>query len=271
MSNLIKRTIFGSLFITLVITSLLFARPYYFQAVFLFFSVFSVREFHHITHSDKWLTCFGVTLAWLLFCALSLTTLTSYYKASLYLMVLYGVVLIAALVAELFKKSEQPIANWGTLLSGQVMVALPFALCNVLFARSAMLLLSLFVIIWMNDTAAYCVGSLLGKHKMFPRVSPGKSWEGAAGGMLFALLIGYLFLADPLHFTALTFPWWQALLISLTVVVFGTLGDLVESLTKRTLGIKDSGNVIPGHGGLLDRFDSTLLAVPAVVLLLWLL
>ena len=103
---------------------------------------------------------------------------------------------------------------------------------------------------------------------MFPRVSPGKSWEGTIGGLIFAFAASYIFLADPFGFTHLAYTWWQSLLFAFVIVLFGTLGDLIESLTKRTLGIKDSGNVIPGHGGWLDRFDSILLATPAVVLLL---
>ncbi len=268
MSNLIKRTLFGAIYVAIIITSLLFCRPYYFQAVFLLFSVFAVREFHHITHADTWLTIIGMLAAWLLFAALSVGMLTGFYTLKNVLLSLYGLTLIVGIVAELFRKSADPIRNWGNLLTGQVMVALPFALCNMVMQKSNLLLLTLFVIIWMNDTAAYCIGSLIGKHKMFVRVSPGKSWEGFAFGWLFALLVGYIFLSDPFHFTQLHFTWWKSLLYTSLIVVTGTLGDLTESLTKRTLGIKDSGNVIPGHGGLLDRFDSALLAIPVLVLLL---
>lgn len=268
MSEFAKRTLFGAVYVVLVVTSLLFFRPYYFQLIFLLVSTFAVREFHKITNSDVLLTLCGMILSWLMFSAVSLFACTSYYLPSVYLACLYGLVLMLAIVSELFKKADNPIRNWGLLLAGQVMVALPFALMNVLFAHSNMLLLCLFILIWLNDTGAYCVGSLIGKHKMFNRVSPGKSWEGFVGGTLFTMLAGWLFLSDPLHLELqdMNYHWWQSLLIAMTVVVFGTLGDLIESLTKRTLGIKDSGNVIPGHGGLLDRFDSILLATPAVTL-----
>lgn len=268
MSEFVKRTLFGAVYVVLVVTSLLFFRPYYFQLIFLLVSTFAVREFHKITNSDVLLTLCGMILSWLMFSAVSLFACTSYYLPSVYLACLYGLVLMLAIVSELFKKADNPIRNWGLLLAGQVMVALPFALMNVLFAHSNMLLLCLFILIWLNDTGAYCVGSLIGKHKMFKRVSPGKSWEGFVGGTLFTMLAGWLFLSDPLHLELqdMNYHWWQSLLIAMTVVVFGTLGDLIESLTKRTLGIKDSGNVIPGHGGLLDRFDSILLATPAVTL-----
>jgi phosphatidate cytidylyltransferase len=126
--------------------------------------------------------------------------------------------------------------------------------------------LSVFIFLWTNDTGAYCVGSLLGRHKLFPRISPGKSWEGSVGGALFVLAaawaISYFF-----DGTILTTIQWLGL--GLVVAVFGTWGDLVESLFKRTLGIKDSGNILPGHGGMLDRFDSSLIAIPAAVVYLY--
>ena len=268
MNELIKRTVFGAIYVALVVCSLFFFRPYFFQLLFLLVSTFAVHEFHRINKSDMLLTVSGMLLAWLMFSTMALLMSTTYFKASYLMGGLYGLVLMLSLVTELFKKADNPIQNWGVLLTGQALVALPFALMNVLFAESNMLLLSVFVIIWLNDTGAYCTGSLIGKHKMFPRVSPGKSWEGLCGGAVVAMVVGWLLLADPVGFTGLSYTWWQAVITALVIVVFGTLGDLMESLMKRTLGIKDSGNVIPGHGGLLDRFDSMLLAVPAVVLLL---
>lgn len=133
-----------------------------------------------------------------------------------------------------------------------------------------MIPLCVFIFLWANDTGAYCSGSLFGKHKLFPRVSPGKSWEGSIGGaiivLLVAWLIGYLDTQNG-NTSGLTIPQWMGL--GLVVVVFGTWGDLVESLFKRTLGVKDSGNILPGHGGMLDRFDSSLMAMPAAVIYLY--
>ncbi len=268
MKELIKRTVFGAIYVALVVCSILFWRPFFFQLLFLLVSAFALLEFHRINKSDVLLTVSGMLLAWLMFSTLALLMSTTCFKASCVMGATYGLVLILSLVAELFKKAEDPIRNWGMLLEGQILVALPFALMNVLFAESYMLLLSVFIIIWVNDTGAYCTGSLIGRHKMFPRVSPGKSWEGFCGGAVFALLAGWVLLSDPLGFTGMSYEWWKSVMITLVIVVFGTLGDLMESLMKRTLGIKDSGNVIPGHGGWLDRFDSMLLATPAVVLLL---
>lgn len=131
--------------------------------------------------------------------------------------------------------------------------------------------LCLFIFLWVNDSGAYCTGSLIGKHKLFPRISPGKTWEGSIGGGVLVLIvagvIGYLANRDQSNPHLLSIAGWIGL--GLVVVVFGTLGDLVESLFKRTLGIKDSGNILPGHGGMLDRFDSSLLAIPAAVIYLY--
>ena len=130
--------------------------------------------------------------------------------------------------------------------------------------------LSIFIFLWTNDTGAYCSGSLFGKHKLFPRISPAKSWEGSIGGgilvVIVAALIGYS-TTNESGVNMLTIPQWIGL--GIVVAVFGTWGDLVESLFKRTLGVKDSGNILPGHGGMLDRFDSSLMAIPAAVVYLY--
>jgi len=125
------------------------------------------------------------------------------------------------------------------------------------------MLMAVFVTIWVNDTGAYVFGVTLGKHRMFERVSPKKSWEGFIGGGLTALLSGYVF---SLIVPEISLIQW--LIFSEIVVIFGTFGDLLESLMKRTIHVKDSGDVIPGHGGLLDRFDSMLLVAPAIFIYL---
>lgn len=119
--------------------------------------------------------------------------------------------------------------------------------------------LGMIFFIWINDTGAYLVGSFIGKHKMYERISPGKTWEGTLGGVLLCLALSFAMVKV---FPQLTLPHWMA--ISVLVGVFGTLGDLVESMLKRLAGVKDSGNIMPGHGGVLDRFDSLLFAAPFV-------
>ena len=177
----------------------------------------------------------------------------------------YLLFLILIMVAELYYKAPNPIDNWAFSLFAQLYCAAPFALLNFIGiapdgsgAYTPMFILALFVFVWMDDSGAYLLGTLFGKHRLFERISPKKSWEGFWGGLVFALL------------TSLAFAWFVPevgyltwLGLAATTVLFGTWGDLVESLLKRTLQIKDSGNILPGHGGMLDRFDSVILAIPA--------
>ena len=191
----------------------------------------------------------------------------------------YLVSIIYMMVAELYLKQEDPVSDWAYTMMSQLYIALPFSLLNVLAFRSTgydiqytyLAPLSVFVFLWINDTGAYICGSLLGKNKLFPRISPGKSWEGSIGGgilvMIVAVLVWYLTESYGVNDIGLGAFEWAGL--GLTIVVFGTWGDLIESLFKRTLGIKDSGNILPGHGGMLDRFDSSLLAIPAAVVYLY--
>ncbi len=191
----------------------------------------------------------------------------------------YLVTLIYLMVAELYLKQEDPVNDWAYTMMSQLYIALPFSLLNVLAFQSDAdgvhfvwsIPLSVFIFLWINDAGAYICGSLLGRHKLFPRISPGKSWEGSIGGgvlvVIVAVLVWHLseqYAQNPLGLSAIE---WAGQ--GLVVVVFGTWGDLVESLFKRTLGIKDSGHILPGHGGMLDRFDSTLMAVPAAVVYLY--
>ena len=194
----------------------------------------------------------------------------------------YLVTLIYLMVSELYLKQEDPVHDWAYTMMGQLYIAVPFSLLNVLAFQSDAegihyvwtIPLSVFVFLWINDAGAYICGSLLGRHKLFPRISPGKSWEGSIGGGILVILVA---LAIP-HLLPLIMSPSSFLLplssielvgLGLVVVIFGTWGDLVESLFKRTLGIKDSGHILPGHGGMLDRFDSTLMAVPAAVVYLY--
>lgn len=190
----------------------------------------------------------------------------------------YLLSIIYLLISELYTQRPDPLKNWAYAFASQIYVALPFSLLNVLAFRYSGLEgrvlyewiypLSIFIFLWTSDTGAYCVGSLLHKKfpaKLFPRISPNKSWVGSIGGGVLCLVVATVlwhFFPDKLEL-----PQWLGL--GATVCVFGTWGDLVESLFKRQLGIKDSGNLLPGHGGMLDRFDSSLLAIPAAVLYLY--
>ena len=171
-------------------------------------------------------------------------------------------------IVELYRKRKTPLSNIGITLLGLIYVAIPFIMLhqiayykNFEFGNnySYELLLGYFFLLWANDTGAYFVGRSLGKNKLFERISPKKTWEGSIGGILSGLLVGYInFLIFP------NIELWVWLSVAIIVVLFGSLGDLVESLFKRSLKIKDSGNLLPGHGGVLDRFDGILISAPIV-------
>ena len=278
MNNFIVRTITGVLFVAVLVCS--FLRP---QAMVLLFALITgltiweftglVNERENVTVNRLISTVAGVYFFFAVAGFSSDLTPSAVF-------IPYLVSIIYLMVAELYLKNEDPIHSWAYTMMAQIYIALPFSLLNTLafhlapqgyVAYDALLPLSVFVFLWMNDTGAYLCGSLLVKHKLFPRISPGKSWEGSIGGGILVIAVAVLvwYLADQyqLNQLGLTPVEWAGL--GLTVVIFGTWGDLVESLFKRTLGIKDSGNILPGHGGMLDRFDSSLLAIPAAVVYLY--
>lgn len=275
MNNFIQRTLSGIVYVALVVASILL-HPAFFGGLFILITFLAVREFHTILSSPKHLTVSASLAAALIYAVDWLHCFAPQYCACQHMAVyiwaglmLYCLLMLALLVAQLFETRTNPIHNCGNLLASQLMVALPFVLMNHILMFKPLLLLALFITIWINDSGAYCVGSLLakrpgGNHKMFPRVSPAKSWEGLIGGILFALLAGVVFVALGWIHTL-----WLALVYTFVIAVAGTFGDLMESLYKRTIGIKDSGRFLPGHGGVLDRFDSILLATPMVFLLIW--
>ena len=276
--NLITRTIFGALFVAIMVCG--FLSPQYMVVLFAIITGMTLWEFTGLVNTIEGVnvnrfisTAAGVYF----FIAVAGQRLGFVEGFSAYIPYILSVVYL--LIAELYLKNENPVATWAYTMLGQMYIALPFSMINVLaFQTSAdgirtvdmLVPLSVFILLWSNDTGAYCSGSLLGKHKLFPRVSPGKSWEGSIGGGIFAIVIAgligwYINRGGSAH--TLNILQWMGL--GVVVCVFGTWGDLVESLFKRTLGIKDSGNVIPGHGGMLDRFDSSLMAIPAAVVYLY--
>lgn len=188
----------------------------------------------------------------------------------------YLVFLLYCYIKELYSHHDNPIVNLGVTMLSQIYIVLPLSLINLLafgnfacFSGEApfyAIPLAIYIFIWASDTGAYLCGSLLGRHRLFPRISPKKSWEGSIGGAL--LTVGAAVAVA--HFYGFMNV-WQWIGMALVVVVFGTYGDLTESMIKRHLGIKDSGNILPGHGGLLDRLDSMFFAIPAVIVYLYML
>lgn len=288
MSNLVKRTLTGILFLVVLIGGMMW-HILSFGLLFFSVSVLTTTEFCQIMNKRE-----GVQVNTLMTSLASAFLFLGFFVYSLNLssgiiFMPYLLILIYLLVAELYRKQTDPIRNWACTMFSQLYIALPFALLNMLGSTTAitgmssrfwLFPLAMFIFLWSSDTGAYCVGSLLHNvfpAKLFPRISPNKSWVGSIGGGVLAigmavlvwwltrpdmeaLLAGKDTLSLPV-FSLLTLPKWIGL--ALVVTVFGTWGDLVESLIKRTLGIKDSGNILPGHGGMLDRFDSALLAIPA--------
>lgn len=245
-----------------------------FGILFAFITALSVREFSNLANRIE-----GVSInrminmvggAYLFFALLGYCIDISDSK----IFIPYLFLIIYLLISELYLKKPNPVNNWAYSMLAQLYVALPFALLNVLAFHTnpdtnqveynPILPLSVFIFIWLSDTGAYCVGSLLGKHRLFERISPKKSWEGSIGGAILAVASSFVLS----HFFPFM-PLAEWIGLALVVVVFGTWGDLTESLLKRQLGIKDSGNLLPGHGGMLDRFDSALIAIPAVVIYLY--
>jgi CDP-diglyceride synthetase len=185
----------------------------------------------------------------------------------------YLFLIIYLIISELYLQKPNPVNNMAYSTLAQLYIGLPFALLNVLafqvdntgtVSYNYALPLSIFIFIWLNDTGAYCFGTLFGKHRLFERISPKKSWEGFIGGAVITLITGFVL---GRFFPFLSSIEWAGL--GLVVSIFGTWGDLVESMIKRHMGIKDSGTFFPGHGGILDRFDSLLIAVPAAVIYLY--
>lgn len=273
MKNFIQRAITGILFVAVIIGCILY-NPLLFGILFAGITALTIREFAGLVNQkenvgvNRTLTMVGgsyLFLAIMGYC-------WNIYDSKIFIP--YLVILIYIMIRELYLKQNNPIHNWAYSMMSQLYIALPFALLNVLAFHTditqssvqynPIIPLSVFIFIWINDTGAYCVGSTCGKHRLFERISPKKSWEGSIGGGILAILIS-LVMAHFYPFMSV-FAWIG---FALTVVVFGTWGDLVESLFKRQLGIKDSGSILPGHGGWLDRFDSALLAIPAVVIYLY--
>lgn len=273
-SNFLQRAITGIIFVAVLVGCIL-GGPISFTILFALISALTINEFGTIvnrmenTRMNKPISILAGLFLFLCFGYIGVVPGANEIFIPYLFLILY------LFISELYKKQPNPLNNWAYAMMSQIYIALSFALLNVLAYHSTtvegisqynpILPLSIFIFNWVNDTGAYCIGMLFGKHRLFERISPKKSWEGSIGGAVFSI-IAAIVLAH--FFTFLSTGIWIGL--GLTVVVFGTWGDLTESLMKRTLGIKDSGNILPGHGGMLDRFDSTLMAVPAAVVYLYL-
>ena len=266
MGELAKRTVFGSLFVIVVIGSILL-NYWAFFAVMLATVIIGSKEVGKlITKEDnRELKLMAVIMGTLFF----VSGVVLYQFSHVFQLILVLTPLLIALFSKKYSFEKIAVSCWTAMF----FVALP---CMLLmeFYRSAALcfegkyfIIILFCLIWINDIFAYLTGMAIGKHKLFERISPKKTIEGSLGGLIMTVIVA--FLAN--HYWLHVWDKWELMGLVIVVVVFGSLGDLCESMMKRQAGVKDSGNVIPGHGGILDRFDATFLAVPFVYCYLMLL
>jgi len=279
MKNLIVRSITGFFFVAIIIVA--FMQPVSTTSLFALVTGLSIWEYCGLVNDIKGVQVNRLisTVAGVYF-FIAMAGFCSGMVQGGAVFVPYLLTVVYLFISTLYTKTENAVNDMAYTMLGQMYVALPLSMINVLAFNATpdgsivfnhLLPLSVFIFLWANDTGAYCAGSMFGKHKLFPRISPGKTWEGSVGGAVLVLvaagITGYFDGSTVVAEPCLSIPQWLGL--GLVVVVFGTWGDLVESLFKRTLGIKDSGNILPGHGGMLDRFDSSLMAMPAAVLYLY--
>ena len=289
--SLVVRTLTGAIYVLLLVGCTVYSPV----SAFFFFAVVAAAtlwEFGTLmnTHLEARMprpinAMAGVVLV----AAVWLSAIASPQTAQMF--ALYGLLMLYIIISGLYRHSKNPLQDWALCFASQLYIALPFALLPLLsivydgttgsMTYNWIYPLALFIFLWVNDTFAYLCGCSLQKYipaKLFPRISPKKSWIGSIGGGLFTLLAAVIIWRLDNGQSAMANGQWSMvngqssmpllrwLGFALVIVVFGTWGDLVESLIKRQLGIKDSGNVLPGHGGMLDRFDSALLVIPASVI-----
>jgi phosphatidate cytidylyltransferase len=269
LSNLAVRAITGAVFISILILCII-GGGYSYTLLFGLITALSLWEFYGLISSatEARFTLFQKIFA--VFTGLLAFWLTAFIANNVLSLSVFALLLplfTLFFMLQLFTVAEKPFINIAYLLLGMVYVVLPFSLLNLLaFPElssgnyTGHLVLGFFVMLWSSDTGAYLIGSKFGKHKLFERISPKKSWEGFIGGVFFSGLAAYIL---AYFYTELSLLDW--LVISVLIAAFGTLGDLVESMLKRSLNIKDSGTLLPGHGGLLDRFDGLLGSISFVV------
>lgn len=269
MKNVTIRTISGIGFVLVMLACLLWSQ-WLFGALVIFMMIGMMSEFFTITMGER----YKVSRALAILAGVVLFTLiylVAAYQMPVKYVALSIVPVIVVMINSLYVEDKSDYAKFSNLYTGLIYIAVPLALSNLVAFRnghfSGMLLVSFFVLIWSSDIGAYIFGMALGQKygkKLFPSVSPKKTWIGYWGGMFFAIMAAHI-----LNLTGmLSLPMLHSVILAIVMHVAGVYGDLFESQWKRIYGIKDSGTIIPGHGGLLDRFDSTLLAMPVGALYL---
>jgi len=287
MNETLKRTISGAVYIALLLTSILFSTES-FIVLFGLFLIITIYEFSNLVHLNK---IFSILFGTLFYSAIVLIShynkqttafLNNTFKSQFNLeiniqqldIVLLAVTLVISIkcILFLFYDSVQKVSISSKYLYLLGYITLPFVfIVKISFGTNdynPKIIIGLFVLIWTNDTFAYLVGKSMGKHKLFERVSPKKTIEGFLGGVVFAAFAGFLisklYIQPNPAFSSKSILIWM--IIALIVSIFGTIGDLIESKFKRISGVKDSGSIMPGHGGILDRLDSVIFVAPIIFL-----
>ncbi len=275
--NIVKRTIFGGIYVALIVASLLLwdTCKCLFLVLFSLFVILGMNEASKLlNHKGKPIPIlikaidvlggFGLFVAFFGYYNL--------YSHEILILCALAAYLLVRFTVQLYLSSRNAVADVQQSLGALLYVAFPISLLNTIASDfSPRIVLAMFIFIWLNDTGAFLVGCTIGKHRLFERISPKKSWEGVAGGAAFVIAAAIAFACvpwmkevfNPINLSVAT---WIAL--GVVTVIASTLGDLFESLLKRTAGVKDSGNIIPGHGGILDRIDSLLFVTLATVIIL---
>jgi phosphatidate cytidylyltransferase len=271
LKGLVKRSITGIVFAVVMLAGIII-NQYVFAIVFTVFLLLTLWEFYKISENIGYepSTKIGLISGFLLFIIFFFAANRFIPQKYIYLSILIP---LATLLPDLFDKRKNGFKNSMITIAGIIYIALPFSLLSfILFPANEpepefypWILIGIFIIIWMYDSMAYVFGSWLGKHKICERISPKKSWEGLIGGAVFAVITSVV-ISNFFHELGIT-DW---IVISLLIVSFGTSGDFFESKLKREAGVKDSGSILPGHGGMLDRFDTVLFAIPVIFVWIYL-
>lgn len=265
MTEFLKRTISGLIFVVTITGALVIGHVAFF-IVFLGLMVATQYEFYKMTFK----THLRPQILLGLFIGIALFSWSFLYSlGKVEQITIFGFIplLGGIFVVELYRNQHKPIQNIAVTLLGIIYIAVPLSLVNFIvingsstrISYSPNILLGLLFLIWSNDTGAYLLGVSMGKHKLFPRISPKKTWEGFVGGLLLTMIVSWV---DAIIFPEVNLKHW--FVIGFTTAIIGTFGDLVESMFKRSVGVKDSGKFLPSHGGFLDRFDAFLLVIPFV-------
>ncbi len=259
MNNILVRSLSGAVFISLILIPLFFSKEIA-TLVFAFFMILGLIEFYKLFNHNE-----HISVRW------DIATIIGTISFGISVAVMYNLLPVFTLflivplymklfIFEIWRKADNPLYNIAVLGLGQLYVVLPFILIAFMISEdnsSFPLLAGMFLLIWMNDTFAFLSGKFFGKRKLIERISPNKTWEGTIGGIVFTMLAGVTigFLFDPERIV-----FW--LISSLIIAPTAIYGDLLESMFKRNANVKDTGSIMPGHGGILDRFDATLFTIP---------